>query len=313
MPASRDYYEVLGVPRSASADDIRKAHRTLARKFHPDINKSDDAATRFKEIQQAYEVLGDEKKRQKYDDLGHRAYASGAGSNPWGPQGGVQWGARGAASQGPDFGTILEQMFGGGAAAGAGARRGARARSQPTKGESVEREETVPFDLAIRGGDWEVRVARGGSTQTFSVRLPKGLAPGTKLRVKGAGRPSPAGGPPGDLILLIRVAPHPVLRRDGLDLAIDTPLSIAEATLGAEIRLPTPGGPVTLTIPPGSASGKRLRLKGRGVEDEQGRRGDLYAVLQIVTPESMTEQDRALLKEIGTRLPCPRTGREWSE
>lgn len=302
MPSSRDYYDVLGVSKSASADEIRRAHRTLARKFHPDVNKSDDAAKRFQEIQEAYDVLGDEEARKKYDRVGHSAHVSGMGDNPWGA--GVRWEGAGG-GMGGGFGSVIEEIFG-------GPKRGARARSQPRAGQAVHTEERIPFDLSLRGGEHTVRVTRGGSTQAYSVRIPKGVSDGAKLRVKGAGRPSQSGGAPGDLIIAVRIEAHPLLKRDGMDLTIETPVTVAEATLGASVELPTPGGRVTLTVPAGTPSGSRLRLKGRGVEDEQGRRGDLYAVIKIVPPKSLSGQDAALMEELGRRMGSPRTGRGWS-
>ena len=314
----RDYYEVLGVKRDATAEQIRRAHRKLAREHHPDVNKSEDAAKRFQEIQEAYDVLGDEESRKKYDRVGHRAYSTGGDSgNPWGPEGGVRWNVRqgagtGGAAAGFDFESIMEDLFAGGRQGWrGGAREGARARSRPSKGPTVEKEERVPFDLALTGGEHTVRVPRGGSVQSYSVKIPKGVHDGAKLRVKGAGRPSATGGTPGDLVLIVRIMPHPLLKRDGLDLSIETPLTVAEATLGCAVELPTPGGRVTLTVPAGTASGSRLRLKGRGVEDAEGRRGDLYALIKIVPPEKLSDQDRALMEELGRRMPSPRRGREW--
>ena len=300
--ASTDYYAVLGVSKTASADEIRQAHRKLARRYHPDVSDAPESAKKFQQIQEAYDVLGDEEARRKYDRLGHRAYTSGSGENPWGPGGGVQWGDMG----GGGFGSVIEEIFGGG-------RRGAQARSQSRSGQDAQREEHIPFDLALTGGEHTVRLSRGGSSQAYAVRIPKGASEGTKLRVRGAGHPSRSGGPPGDLIIVLRLGAHPLLSRDGLDLSIETPLTIAEATLGATVELPTPAGRVSLTIPPGTPSGAKLRLKGRGVEDDAGRRGDLYAVVKIVTPENLGETDRALLAELATRLPSPRTGRHWNE
>jgi DnaJ-class molecular chaperone len=330
MPSSRDYYAVLEVPKTASQDEIRKAHRKLARRYHPDINKSEDAADRFKEIQEAYDVLGDEEERKKYDRVGHRAYAAGAehgresaGPSPWGPGGGVRWESRGGEGfGGADFGSVIEEIFGGGMgevggmgggrAAGGRTAHGARARSRPRTGQNLEHAVTIPFELALTGGKHEVKLSRGGATQTYTVTIPRGVSEGAKLRIKGAGAPSPTGGPPGDLLLTVHLADHPLLERDGLDLIVETPLSIAEATLGAEIEIPLPTGRYTITVPPGAPSGARLRLKGRGVEDEKGRRGDLYARIKIVPPKGLSEQDRALLEELGRRMPSPRTGRNWT-
>jgi len=320
--ADRDYYEILGVKRDATAEEIRRAHRKLAREHHPDVNKSEDAAKRFQEIQEAYDVLGDEEARKKYDRVGHRAYATDAeNGNPWGPEGGVRWNVRqggaggraGGGAGGFDFESIMEDLFSGGREGwrGGARREGARARSRPTKGPTVEKEERIPFDLALQGGEHTVRVSRGGNVQSYCVKIPKGVHDGAKLRVKGAGRPSATGGTPGDLVLIVRILPHPLLKRDGMDLTIETPLTVAEATLGCAVELPTPGGRVTLTVPAGTASGSRLRLKGRGVEDAEGRRGDLYAVIKIVPPETLSDQDRALMEELGRRMPNPRRGRAW--
>jgi len=318
MPGAKDYYEILGVARSASAEEIRKAHRRLARKYHPDINKDADAADRFKEVQEAYDVLGDEEKRKQYDRVGHRAYAAGAGgdANPWGPGGGVRWSASGGEGGfgGADFSSVIEEMFGGMGGSGVGGRAasGARARSRPRSGQTLERTALIPFELALTGGAHEVRIARGGGTQTYTVRIPKGADEGAKLRIKGAGGPSPTGGPPGDLILNVRLGEHPILSREGLDLIVETPLTIAEAALGAQVEIPTPLGRYTVSVPEGTSSGARLRLRGRGVEDESGRRGDLLAEIRIVAPKQLTDQDRALLREIGGRLGNPRAGRGWT-
>ncbi|RMH25998.1 MAG: J domain-containing protein [Planctomycetota bacterium] len=325
MAAAKSYYEVLGVSRGADEAAIKAAYRRLARQWHPDVNKEPDAAEKFREVQQAYEVLSDPEKRKLYDRVGHEAFAHGAAAGAGGGRGptytwsNVGGGDFGGATEGFDFGDLSDlfgEMFGGGPFGGASAGRraaaGARARSTPRRGRDIRTERLISFDAAVRGSTEAVRVHRGGSSQTIEVTIPKGVADGAKLRVRGAGEPSPTGGTAGDLILTVRVGAHPIFRRHGLDVEFDLPLSIVEATLGATVRVPTPdGGRADLKVPPGTPSGAKLRLRGRGVENADGDRGDLYAVVKIVPPKSVTAQDRAALEALGARLPSPRRGSWW--
>ncbi len=320
--SSRDYYSILGVDRSATADQIRAAHRRLARKLHPDVNKAPDAADRFKEIQDAYDVLGDEEKRKAYDRVGHdafvRGYSPGSGAGPRpSPRGTYTWtnvaGEPGDADfSAEDIGSIFEDLFGGSfdrAQSPFGAR--ARTRSAPKRGAELQAEIFIPFETAIHGGSRQVRVARGGAGQSIEVKIPKGVTDGTRMRVRGAGRPSDAAGPAGDLLLTIRVEPHPIFRREGLDILIDLPVTIVEAALGAAITTPTPHGKVDLKLPAATSSGARLRIRGKGVETADGKHGDFFAIVRIVAPTDLSPEDRAALERMEARLPNPRTGHNW--
>jgi curved DNA-binding protein len=326
----RDYYEVLGVSRTASDDEIRKAHRKLARKFHPDVNKAADAASKFAEAQEAYDILSDAEKRSRYDQFGHAGVGSAAGGdpfrggNPFGgrgrPGGPFQGGAAGGASWSdvdPEtFDTIFGDLFGSRRAGPRGGRPGgpnAGGRAHPpTVGEDIEHTLSVPFGVAALGGSESVRLTLGdGSTQSIDVKIPIGIRSGSKLRVKGKGRPGSNGGPPGDLILVIQVGEHPWFRRDGLDLLLDVPITIAEAALGTVIQVPLLKGSVKLKVPAGTASGAKLRAKGKGLVDAKGDAGDFYAVIRIVPPESLTDADRAALEAMHARLPNPRSTTIW--
>ena len=316
MPDKRDYYEVLGISRSADADKIRSAHRALARKFHPDMNKEDGAAERFAEIQEAYDVLSDTEKRAQYDRFGH------AGFNAAGAQG--QPGGAGTWSNvDPDtFEDIFGGVFGGRRRGGSGfgdfstdydfSQRGRQA-AQPTKGQNIELDLDVGFATAAFGGSERVRMgSNDGDTTTIEVKIPKGAINGSTLRVRGKGHPGLYGGPDGDLLLNIRVGPHPWFTRDGLDLSVNVPISIVEATLGGKIEVPLLKGSATLTIPPGISSGGRLRLKGKGITDQKGTSGDLHAVVEIVAPKEISESDRAALETLAKDLPDPRKDVPWA-
>jgi curved DNA-binding protein len=331
---ARDYYEVLGVSRSASDDEIRKAHRKFARKFHPDVNKAPDAA----EVQEAYDVLSDAEKRKRYDQFGHAGVSgAAAGSDPFGGGGPFQGGPfrgspfGGAGARGrpgwsggdggsggwsdvdPEtFDTVFGDLF--------GSRRGGRsARSSskaaaPVAGDDLEHTLTVPFAIAALGGSESVRLTLGdGSTQSIDVKIPAGIRPGSKLRIKGKGRGGAHGGHPGDLILIINVGEHPWFRRDGLDLLLDVPITVAEAALGTIIEVPLLKGTVKLKVPPGTSSGARLRAKGKGLIDAKGEAGDFYAVVKIVAPDSVTADEKKLFEALNERLPNPRAATLWAE
>ena len=332
MAELRDYYEVLGVSRTATPEEIKKAHRRLARELHPDMNKSSDASEKFSELQRAYEVLSDPEKRKTYDRFGHAGVDAtvgggaasgwpggagpGRGTYTWSNVGGRPTGAGAGNVSDFDIGSIFEEVFGaraGGGGAGGFGGFGAQAqqRSKPTRGRDIHREIEIGFMIATEGGTESLRVRRGGSMQTIDVKIPAGSKEGAKLRIRGAGMPSDATGSPGDLILTLRIQPHPIFRREeGNDLALDLPLTIVEATLGAKVRVPTLKGHAQLTIPPGTSSGTRMRLKGQGVAGD-GPVGDLYAVIQVVAPKNLAASDREKLGEIGKKLDSPRTGRDW--
>lgn len=326
MADTRDYYEVLGVGRSASAEEIKKAHRRLARELHPDVNKASDAAEKFAELQRAYEVLSDAEKRKTYDRFGHAgvdATVGGGAASGWPggvpPQATYTWsnvggrpgpsGRAGGVSD-ADMGSIFEELFGGGGGLG-GFGAQAQQRSRPSRGRDINREIKIDFMKAIEGGTESLRVRRGGSMQTIDVKLPRAAKDGAKLRVRGAGMPSEGTGSPGDLILTLRIKPHPVFTREGeTDLVVEVPLTIVEATLGAKVRVPTLKGKVDLTIPPGTSSGQRLRLRGQGVSSG-GKTGDLYAVVKIVAPKKLSGSDRKTLTELSAKLDSPRKGPDW--
>lgn len=329
----RDYYEVLGVSKSATQDEIRKAYRKLARQYHPDVNKSADAQAKFTEVQTAYDVLSDEAKRRQYDQFGHAAEGGGpAGGRAGARQGHYTWtNVGGAGGPGPDIdfediGSMFEAFFGarsqgfggsGGPGPRAAGRRARAARATPAP-EEVHSELRIGFMTAARGGEERVRINRDGQSRTIEVRIPKGIEEGAKLRIRNAGAGAGEAAP--DLILTVRIEPHPLFRRGegteagkGLDLYLDLPLTIAEATLGASVEVPTLTGSVELTIPPGTASGSRLRMRGRGIEDARGRKGDLYAVVKIVPPDGrrLTDTERAALGKMVAASPNPRSGPWW--
>ena len=294
-----DFYEILGVERSASQKEIQKAYRLLARKSHPDLaedDEKDQAKVRFQKIQEAYDVLSDPEKRQMYDQYGS-AYKQAGGGNHFqgfGGQGGHSpfdlgdlfgGGARG---QGGGFEDIFRQFGGGGGPRGRG----------PIRGDNLEHEITVPFRTAIQGGQAHLTVQRpGGKTESITVKIPPGIEDLKKIRLSGQGDPSPNGGPAGDLMIRVKVAAHPLYRRQGNNLLLTVPITLAEAALGAKIDLPTPNGTLTISVPSGSSSGKKLRLKGQGVEPARGNPGDLIVELQIALPDSY---DEAMKKTIET-------------
>jgi len=329
MAKQRDYYEVLGVARTASDQEIKSAYRKLARELHPDINKAKDAAERFNEVQQAYEVLQDAEKRKAYDRYGHDAPGFGFGAGPEGASGGgrrahYSWtNVGGESSEGrdfgdADFGSIFEEIFGAEGARAAGGPFGkgfgsqAKARSKPSRGRDVTHDITVDFMTAALGGTETLRVQRGGTTQTIDVTIPRAIKDGSKLRIRGAGSPSAGGSTAGDLILTVHIGAHPVFKRNELDLMIDLPLTIAEATLGTTVSVPTLTGKAELTVPAGTNSGQRLRLRGQGLRAESGETGDFLATIKIVTPTGLSEADQQALRSIGQKQPSPRVGPGWT-
>ncbi len=326
MAQNRDFYEVLGVSRGASADDIRSAYRRLARKFHPDVNKDPEAATRFAEVTEAYDVLSDEKKRKEYDRYGHVAGAgASAGGGGWrgaaGPGGAktYTWTSAGGPEMDADFADVFAQMFGGAGArspfgsGGFGGGRSAGSAAAPARGRDVHHAITISFMSAALGGKETLRHEAAGSEETIEVTIPPGVDSGSKLRIKGKGQPGQFGGERGDLILTLQVGAHPYFRRDGLDALIDVPLSIAEATFGTRTSVPLLQGTVELTVPPGTSSGQKLRIRGKGIKDAKGRLGDFYAVAQVVAPSlaSLSPESQEKLREIAQELKNPRSGPPW--
>lgn len=317
MASERDYYDILGVARNASADDLRKAHRRLVRKHHPDVNKAPDAAAKFAEIQHAYDVLSDPAKRKAYDEYGHAGPPHPGFGGAAGPQPGGNWNVNIDPDQMQD---IFEGLFGarsgrsggspfGGFGGAASSRRARRAPSDP--GEDLHHTLNVGFMTAAEGGIEHLRLRTGDEFQTVEVKIPKGISSGAKLRLKGRGHQSPSGGPPGDLILTIEVGAHPFFRREGLDLTVEVPVSIAEAALGTTVEVPLLAGSLKLKVPPGTSSGQKLRVRGRGLTDVKGATGDYYAQIQIVAPANPDAETRELLEELGRRLPPVREQWPW--
>jgi curved DNA-binding protein len=336
MPKTQDYYQLLGVDRSASEEDIRRAYRKLARELHPDVNKAPDAAERFARVTEAYDVLCDKEKRQAYDLHGERPPWAAAGRGPGGPGGGGS-GRPGPGFTEPDLGSIFEELFGRGGPGGPGARgpggpggaggaggdpfaRAARHRGQPQRGADREVDLAISFMTAARGGSERLRIRQeDGRERTIDVRIPAGVQSGARLRVAGEGLPGPYGGSSGDLIVRIEIGQHPTFRREGLDLITDITVTFPQAALGAEVAVPLLDGSATLRIPAGTSSGRRLRLRGRGIAADDGRTGDLLAAVRIDVPSSLDEPTRALIEQLAEHLPpaaasspgaAPRSGAE---
>jgi curved DNA-binding protein len=319
---ARDYYDVLGVSRSATPDEIRAAYRAAARKHHPDVNKAPDAQQRFTEIQDAYDVLGDEQKRRAYDRFGHAGAAVGAQPGAAWPSGGGSWQARASGGDAVEFsvedlGSMFDAIFGAsGFESPAAGRRspGARARRSAHRRE-VRADLRVDFLTAARGGTERVRIDTPAGKRTIDVTIPRAASDGTQLRVRAGGTDDPSSP---DVILTVRVAPHPLFRRGSgehdLDVFIDLPLTIAEATLGAVIAVPTLDGMVDLTVPRGTVSGQRLRLRGRGLRRAGGAPGDFFALARILPLDAsvLTPAEHRALEEMSRRPPPPRTGPGWS-
>lgn len=295
MAAARDYYEILGIEKNASEDEIRSSFRKLARTYHPDVCKEDGAEARFAEVQEAYEVLSDKEKRESYDRFGRAGGGGGAGWNPR-PGGGPQ-------VDPSDFQDIFEEMFsgrGGGSPFSGGAPRASR-------GGDISSRVSITFMTAAMGGEETIRLDDGTSV---SIKIPAGIEDGSRLRVRGKGHAGQNGGSAGDVIVTVRVGGHPVFSRTGLDLYVDIPVSVVEAIRGASISVPLLQGQVELRIPEGSSSGQKLRIPGKGIEDPSGRKGDFYAVVQIRAPKagSLSEAGQEALDSLAMELPDPRDG-----
>jgi curved DNA-binding protein len=292
----KDYYEVMGVARTASADEIKRAYRRLARKYHPDVSKEPDAEARFKEIGEAYEVLRDAEKRAAYDELGANWKAGQDFRPPPGWEFEAEAGSGSASGAHSDF---FEQLFGrgfGGRARGGG--------GYAFKGADLMAQAEISLEEAFTGTQRSLSLRRagtGGGAQQLNVRIPAGVADGQQLRLAGKGEPGVGGGPPGDMFVQIRVLPHPRFRPEGRDVWLDLPVTPWEAALGDSVRVPTLGGAVDLRIPKGSQSGRQLRLKGRGLPGKPP--GDQFVVLKIVTPPADTPEREALYRQMASAMP----------
>ncbi|ROO25136.1 cytochrome C biogenesis protein [Salinisphaera orenii YIM 95161] len=311
----KDYYKTLGVSRDVSADEIKRAYRRLARKYHPDVSKEPDAADKFRAANEAYEVLKDPEKRAAYDRIDpDEARASGARGGGFQPP--PDWdrgfefhGGGYTGGDSADFSDFFESLFGRGFAGGPGAaaggprqRGGMRGRDHVARVE-IDLEDAftgATRDLTLNAPDTDAQGRVTHRERTLRVRIPKGVRAGQQLRLSGQGMPGMAGGEAGDLYLEIAFRAHPHFRVDGADLILDLPVAPWEAALGATVKAPTPAGPVDLRIPPNSNGGRRLRLKGRGLPGATP--GDLYAVLRITLPPADDEAARALYERMADEL-----------
>lgn len=295
-----DFYQRLGVARGASADDIKKAYRKLARQYHPDHNPGDKAAEeKFKQLNEAFEVLSDPSKRRLYDEFGDDAAKLGwdekkaeqfrafRTAGPRGPGGmPFDFHSAGGDGAGVDFESLLQEMFG-------GQRRG-RARG-PRAGGDVAAELTVSLADAVLGAERAIML--GG--RRLSVKIPAGVDTGSRIRLAGQGEPGERGGPPGDLFLDVTVEPHPLVRREGQHLFMDLPVTAKEAALGAEVTVPVFGGSGKVTVRPGTQSGTKLRLRGKGVPGLRGgHAGDLYLVVMVKLPEHLDEAGKKAVETL---------------
>ena len=288
--AEKDYYDIIGVKKTASADEIKKAYRALAKKFHPDKNKGNkDAENKFKEISEAYAVLSDKEKREQYDRLGKEAFHFGGqgGGNPFqggGPFGGFdfsQFSSGGARARGGGrrstggaggFTDIFSDLFGGGAGF----------TQEPERGADLEAELTIDFRDAILGTTMDLVINGKG----VKVKIPEGVSDGQRIRLRGKGAPGGNGGQAGDLNVLIHIRPHPLFERRGDDIYIDLPIKVGEAIRGGEVEVPTIHGPVRARIPAGTQGGQTFRLRGKGVKKKAGAMGDHYYRVEITVPKS---------------------------
>ncbi len=310
----RDPYEVLGVQRNASAAEIKSAFRKLAKKHHPDANKNDPkAASRFSEVNSANEIVGDEEKRKQFDrgeidaegKPRFQGFPGGGGARAGGP-GGFEYSFRsgGAGAGGGAFEDILNSMFGGAAGGMRGGRGGAGARTfeqdAPFGAPDLDLSAAISVSLeeSVHGGEKRVRLPTG---KELNVRIPKGVAAGQQIRLKGQGESAP-GHPPGDVLITLTIAPHPVFKVDGEDLRVDLPITLYEAVLGAKVRVPTLDGAVDLSIPKNTSSGRTFRLKGKGLPKAKAT-GDLFVTARIALPDGSDAELEALMQKWRSQHP----------
>lgn len=320
MADGRDFYDALGLSRGATGEEIQRAYRKLARQYHPDVNKSPDAENRFKEISEAYDVLSDPETRRKYDAFGPdfrqvpdgvdpqtwararagAAAGAGRGTSGRGPtSGGGSWYTETSGAEGVDFSELFGDLF-------AGRQAGGQAGRQPGRGWGAvpgadqEAELTLSVEEAYRGGRRSLTLAGAGGAHTLEVNIPAGVTDGQRIRLAGQGGQGNGGAGSGDLYLVVRIAPHPRYRVNGRDLSVDLPLTPSEAALGATVPVDTPDGQVSVNVPEGTSSGRRLRLKGRGMPNPRGGAGDLYAEAKIMVPAELSSKERRLFEKLAS-------------
>jgi len=308
----KDYYKIVGVPENATADEIKKAYRTLARKHHPDLNKDADSAEKFKELGEAYEVLKDPAKREEYDQL--RKYGATAGGEfkpppGWHSSADFSGGGYTTADAG-EFSDFFESLFGQRRARSAGAGAGTGGAPFAMRGEDIHYRIPVSLEESFNGATRSISLETHRvddrrrvvpETKTLNVKIPKGVVEGQQIRLRGQGGAGFGDAPHGDLYLEVALEPHRRFSVDGRDVTLVLPVAPWEAALGASVQVPTLGGPVNLTIPTNARSGQKMRLKGRGLPGTPN--GDQYVVLQIVLPPVKTDGDRALMEKMREQMP----------
>jgi curved DNA-binding protein len=320
--AERNFYEVLGVSKDASLSDIRKAYRKLARNYHPDVNKDPGAEERFKEISEAHDVLADPETRKKYDAFGadFRRVPDGVDPDTWAraqASSRVGAGTRGAARggswstddgdttfygfgegfEGIDLDDLLGGMFGGGVRGGGGRRD--RQSWGPIAGADQEAEVAITVEDAYRGTRRSVTLSGGeGGTKTLEVNIPAGVTNGQRIRLAGQGGQGTGGAAAGDLYLIVRIQPHPRYRVEKRDVYTELRLAPWEAALGTSVALPTPVGEAKIKVPQGTASGRKLRITGKGLPNPKGSPGDLYAEVRIMVPSKLSSDEKRLFEEL---------------
>ncbi|KUM33260.1 DnaJ C-terminal domain-containing protein [Arthrobacter sp. EPSL27] len=298
---AKDHYSVLGVPRTAKPDEIQRAYRKLARKYHPDVNREPDAADKFKEVGEAYDTLSDPETRARYDRFGsdYRQYAgsggrSGPGGAGPGPRPGPRPGRGAYGNAHVDMGGDVDwdDLLGGWFRQQAGG---------PSQGPDHEADLWLTLEEAVRGGKRTVRLAQpDGETRNYDVDVPPGVLDGQRIRLAGEGAPGRNGAPPGDLFLTVRLQPDARYRLTGRDIHLDLSVTPSEAALGARIKTEAPTGTVTITVPEGSSSGRRLRLRGQGMPNPRGLPGHLYAEIRIMVPPSLSKEERKLYEKLAS-------------
>ncbi len=316
--ANKDYYKVLGVERKANAQDIKKAYRQLAKKYHPDVNKGNqDAENKFKEISEAYDVLSDAKKRQEYDMFGAAGASPGGGRQYYSNYGGQgpsdfdfssffsgSQQNKGQRFESGDLGDIFGDIFGMGSRASSRRQSRGGASAPPQKGADQIYRMEIDFVESIQGKISKIALPQAKHTQKINVKIPAGVNTGAKIRLAGKGGASPTGGPPGDLFLEILVKPHPYFKREGDDVFLHLPITLEEAINGASITVPTPSGSIKMKIPAGAQGGQKLRLKGKGAPHRKGGGvGDQYVILEIKLPKEVDAEGKKLISEFCQKYP----------